>query len=161
MAETLGSLVDKLTIKSIREFHLKKALRLKKTKSSQKERRLKLLVVRKQKNHLLREIQEFVALASRGGIVLKEEKVKLYNKPRQIGRIPPLRSVSKAIEALSRKNLELWHLEDEARREDVPLSYIGRIKRKIDLANQQRNDLIDKIDDLLQKSIRKVRKRGV
>jgi penicillin-binding protein-related factor A (putative recombinase) len=51
------------------------------------------------------------------------------------------------------KNLELWNLEDEARRKDVKLSYIGEIKRKIDLCNQQRNDYMDKIDELLAKKI--------
>ena len=37
MAETLGSLVDKLTIKSIREFYLQKSIKSKKSKFSQKE----------------------------------------------------------------------------------------------------------------------------
>ena len=43
-------------------------------------------------------------------------------------------------------NLKLWHQEDEARREDVSLEYIGKVKKKIDTLNMQRNDLIAEID---------------
>ena len=39
------------------------------------------------------------------------------------------------------------------------LDYIGGIKRKIDVANQQRNDYIDKIDELLAKRIKKAPKK--
>ena len=68
----------------------------------------------------------------------------------KIGKIDFL---AQGIEALIKKNFELWQLEDEARREDVSLSYIGKVKKKIDTANQQRNDLMDKIDELLVKKI--------
>jgi hypothetical protein len=74
-------------------------------------------------------------------------------------RIPDLRSVAEAISALAQKNSQLWHLEDEARRTDVSLSFIGSVKKKIDLTNQQRNDLIDRIDLLLEGTIAKARKK--
>ncbi|MEE9315594.1 MAG: DUF4254 domain-containing protein, partial [bacterium] len=47
------------------------------------------------------------------------------------------------------------HLEDEARRSDVNDAYIGRIKRKIDTTNLSRNDLIDRIDELLDRKVKK------
>ena len=114
----------------------------------------KLKILKKQKKRFLEEIEQFIKEACNNGKILKDEKLKLYNKPGTMNRIGKITSLAKGMETLMKKNLELWQLEDEARKVDVPLSYIGKIKRKIDIANQQRNDLIDKIDELLEKSIR-------
>lgn len=160
MAETLGSLTDKLTIKSIREFYIRQMLSAKKVKFPRQQLKQKLTILKKQKDSLFKEMEEFVALAAKKGIALKDEKLKLYNKPTIIGKIGKIDSLSNAIDGLSKKNLQLWQLEDQARRQDVSLSYIGGIKRKIDVANQQRNDLIDKIDELFQKKIKKSRADG-
>ncbi len=159
MAETLGSLVDKLSIKSIREFYLKQMIASKKSKFTKKQLKEKLLVLETQKKLLIKEVEEFVIEATRRKIILKDEKLKLYNKPQAIGKIGRVNSLSKAIDGLSKKNMELWQLEDQARREDVPLSYIGKTKRKIDVANQQRNDLIDKIDEFFSEKIKKRKKK--
>ncbi|MDP8253126.1 MAG: DUF4254 domain-containing protein [Candidatus Kaelpia aquatica] len=157
MAETLGSLIDKLTIKSIREFYIKRMLQSKKAKFSKCQLKTKIEMLRKQKKFLLKEIEEFIAEASKGRVVLRDEKLKLYNKPHLIGKIGNIDSVSKAINGLTKKNLELWNLEDEARREDVSLSYIGSIKKKIDVTNQQRNDLIDRTDDLFDQKLKNLK----
>ncbi|MFH1093850.1 MAG: DUF4254 domain-containing protein [Candidatus Omnitrophota bacterium] len=157
MAETLGSLIDKLTIKSIREFHLVESLGGKKSKFSKTDLKLKMDLLKKQKALQIKEIEEFIRLALSRKITLREEKIKLYNKPEEIGRIGKNEKLSEAIEGLARKNIELWHLEDEARRTDMPLSYIGEIKKKIDPTNQQRNDFIDKIDELFEKLIKKTK----
>ncbi len=159
MAETLGSLIDKLSIKSIREFYLKAALKSKKSEKDKMQLKEKLNILSKQKKNILDEIESFIALAAKKKITLKDEKLKMYNKPETVGRIGKVTTLAKGIDALTKKNTQLWDLEDEARREDVPLSYIGRIKRKIDLANQQRNDLIDKIDELLERKVRKKKKK--
>ena len=159
MAETLGSLVDKLAIKSIREFYLKKMVGSRSSRFSRPQLKEKLRVLKKQKKLLLSEVEEFIIWAAKGNTVLKEEKLKLYNKPQLVGKIGAVNFISKAIDELSKKNLELWHLEDEARREDVSLAYIGRVKKKIDFANQQRNDLIDKIDELFKKKIKGFKKK--
>ena len=54
-------------------------------------------------------------------------------------------------------NFKLWHEEDEVRRKDVDDSIIANVKRNIDRFNQQRNDQIEKIDELLIKELIKRR----
>ena len=153
MAETLGSLVDKLTIKDIREYHINQMVILKDKKFSRKELTDKLRVLKRQKDEIVKEIDVFVLAAIKGKISLRDEKLKIYNDLKDVGRIVITNSMGEAISGLAQANLKLWHLEDEARRKDVTLSYIGKIKKLIDPANQQRNDYIDRIDQLLEEKI--------
>jgi hypothetical protein len=159
MAETFGSMIDKLSIKSIREFYLEKMIQSGGRSSPVPELKRKLEILRRQKRSLLDEINGFLEAAARRRVVLRDEKLKLYNKSDVMGRIGIIDSAAKGISELTKKNMELWRLEDEARREDVPLSHIGRTKKKIDVANQQRNDLIDRIDELLSEQMQKSRSR--
>ena len=46
-------------------------------------------------------------------------------------------------------NFELWHQEDLARDPDASDSIIANVKRKIDVLNQRRNDLIEQMDQFL------------
>ncbi|MBU1043513.1 MAG: DUF4254 domain-containing protein [Candidatus Omnitrophica bacterium] len=96
-------------------------------------------------------------MALNSKVILREEKIKLYNPLKDMDKIGSNQKLSQAIEGLSRKNIELWHLEDEARRTDVSLNFIGKIKKKIDPTNQQRNDFIDKIDELFEIEIKKIK----
>lgn len=142
MAETLGSLVDKLTIKDIRLNNLRK-------KGSKK----KIDIVQSQRKELIEEMNQFLARALKRKVKLKDEKVKLYKQPRVEEKI--LATLGALVDRLCQKNMQLWHLEDEARRSDVNDAYIGRIKRKIDITNLSRNDLIDRIDELLERKVKK------
>jgi len=47
------------------------------------------------------------------------------------------------------QNYRLWHEEDVARSRDVTDAELARVKRNIDRLNQQRNDLIEGLDDCL------------
>jgi len=142
LAETLGSLVDKLTIKNIRLNNLRK-------KGSKK----KINIVQSQRKELIEEMNQFLARVSKRKVKLKDEKVKLYKQPKVEEKI--LATLGALVDRLCQKNMQLWHLEDEARRSDVNDAYIGRIKRKIDITNLSRNDLIDRIDELLERKVKK------
>ena len=48
--------------------------------------------------------------------------------------------------AQHRANFELWHEEDKARVPGAPDAEIVRVKRAIDVLNQRRNDLVEKMD---------------
>jgi len=48
-----------------------------------------------------------------------------------------------------RRNFDLWHEEDKARAPLAADSEIATVKRAIDTLNQQRNDLIEKLDEHL------------
>ncbi len=144
MAETLGSLVDKLTIKNIRVDNLRK---------KGKKSREKISIVQSQRRRLIEEMDHFLVQALKGKVKLKDEKVKLYRKSGRGEKISG--TLGALVDSLCQKNMELWHLEDEARRSDVGDAYIGRVKRKIDVANLNRNDLIDRIDELLERKVKK------
>lgn len=50
-------------------------------------------------------------------------------------------------------NFELWHVEDQARRDDMGFEYVYRAKRSIDKWNQRRNDFIERIDEWLSQRL--------
>ena len=56
------------------------------------------------------------------------------------------------------QNYRLWHQEDIARSRDVADGELAQVKRNIDGLNQQRNDLIEQLDDFL---IRELGSAGV
>jgi hypothetical protein len=65
-----------------------------------------------------------------------------------------------AIEANHRHNGMLWAEEDLARRRNAPDSEIAANKRAIDGFNQKRNDAVERVDELLLKSLESVKTKS-
>lgn len=62
------------------------------------------------------------------------------------------------VSELARTNIELWHQEDIARLQDD--SAVVKAKRAIDKLNQQRNDLIERIDETALRAMEAAARKG-
>ena len=148
MAETLGSLVDKLSIKNLRIWHLDEALE-QKNASDFAELKARRDLADKQRQNLVNEINDFLVSAFKGEVCIRDEKIKLYANT-NVSSSDSIKKLGEAVSELAYRNIRLWHFEDEVRRTDLEDSEIVKIKRQIDSTNQERNDLMDKVDEILQ-----------
>ena len=148
MAETLGSLVDKLSIKNLRIWHLDEALEQKNT-SDYAALKAKRDLADKQRQTLVKEINDFLVSAFKGQVCIRDEKIKLYANT-NVSSSDSIKKLGEAVSELAFRNIKLWHCEDEVRRTDLADVEIVKIKRRIDTTNQERNDLMDKVDEILQ-----------
>ena len=146
MAETLGSLVDKLSIKNLRIWHLEEVLE---KDSDSKELKAKRDLADKQRQNLMQEINGFLVAALQGEVCIRDEKIKMYTNT-NVSSSDSIKKLGEAVSELAFRNIKLWHCEDEVRRTDLADSEIVKIKRRIDTTNQERNDLMDKVDEILQ-----------
>ena len=152
MAETLGSLIDKLSIKSLRYWHLDESIQSEDISDTKtKELKEKLDLVDSQRQELRDEINSFLVAALAGDVKICDEKVKLYRNT-NVSAFDNVNKLGEAVSELAIRNNRMWHLEDEVRREDLPDSEIVQLKRRIDQTNQERCDLVDKVDEILKKA---------
>ena len=148
MAETLGSLVDKLSIKNLRIWHLDEALEQQNT-SDYAELKARRDLADKQRQNLVNEINDFLVSAFKGEVCIRDEKIKMYANT-NVSSSDSIKKLGEAVSELAFRNIKLWHCEDEVRRTDLADVEIVKIKRRIDTTNQERNDLMDKVDEILQ-----------
>lgn len=135
MAETLGSLSDKLTIVKLKQFHTEDAARLKS--------------LSQQESQLQGEIDEFIRAATSGRI--PPEKLtfsanKVYKKEgNEIGEVSG--SLGEIFSLLADTNCRLWHVQEKVYEfEAVPAAEKDAIVKQLALLNLERNKCIDEMD---------------
>jgi vacuolar-type H+-ATPase subunit D/Vma8 len=157
MAETLGSLIDKLSIKNLRYWHLDEDSQARVASDPQKQELMaKMELVDRQRKELLEEIDAFLTSALAGKVRIRDEKVKLY-KNLNVTSAKDVKNLGEAVSKLAMSNIKLWHLEDEVRREDLPDIDVVKIKRTIDTNNQERNNFMDKVDEILENFVKQAK----
>lgn len=135
MAETLGSLCDKLTIVKLKQYH------------SNAQDRLDSL--KQQENQLVQEIDDFIKDALAGNIpvaklsfashkVYKEEG----NETREING-----HIGFVFAELAKVNCDLWHEQEKVYEfETVPLEEKNQVVRHLAILNLERNKCMDAIN---------------
>jgi hypothetical protein len=145
MAETLGSLCDKLTIVKLKQWH------------SEDEIRLKSLAV--QEKQLQQEMNEFISAAISGQIPINRltfASNKVYKKE---GNYVPdvLGSIGEIFSQLAHVNCNLWHEQEKVYEfEKVAESEKDRVVKQLAILNLERNKCIDGIDGNFQALVEKL-----
>lgn len=135
--ETLGSLLDKLSIENIRL-----------SKLAGEESADWRDQVRQKLENLKGEINGFLALAVAGEIPLEEPKHKFYKGERPASEV--FAGIADAISRLFEANITLWNLEDRRRDKSIPDAERLAICDEVATWNRVRNDAMDAVNRLLQ-----------
>ena len=139
MAETLGSLCDKLTIVKLKQWH-----------TDDHEKKISL---DKQHRQLIQEINEYLALVMKGHIPIDRITFcsnKVYKiEGNEIGNISG--SLGDVFSELSSVNYKLWKEQEKVYEfESVPKNLKNKVVKQLALLNLQRNQCIDEIDRKFQ-----------
>ena len=142
MAETLGSLCDKLTIVKLKQYH------------SEDGERLKSLA--QQQEQLIDEIEEFILDAVSGEIPVNKltfRSNKVYKiKNNEIQAIKG--TIGSIFSSLAEVNCLLWHEQEKVYEfEKVAISDKDLVVKQLATLNLQRTNCIDEIDATLVKLI--------
>ena len=135
MAETLGSLCDKLTVVKLKQFH---------SESSDQIQSLDI-----QEKQLHSEIDGFVAAAVNGDIPLERltfASNKIYQKEGNIV-ADICGPIGEVFSKLAEVNCNLWHEQEKVYAfEQVPSEEKNKVVKRLALLNLERNKCIDQID---------------
>lgn len=142
MAETLGSLCDKLTIVKLKQYHTDDETRLKSLKQ--------------QETQLQAEINDFVNNAISGNIPVDRltfSANKVYkkegNETRDIAG-----NIGEVFAELAKVNCDLWHEQEKVYEFDkVEVSQKDLVVKQLALLNLERNKCIDAIDRRFQSMV--------
>ncbi len=144
MAETLGTLCDKLTIVKLKQYH-----------SEDEER---LLSLAQQQEQLIAEIEEFISNAVRGEIPVEKltfRSNKVYKvKNNEIQLVKG--TIGSVFGKLAEVNCLLWHEQEKVYEfEKVAASEKDRVVKQLAILNLERTNCIDEIDMSLVKLLAK------
>jgi hypothetical protein len=142
MAETLGSLCDKLTIVKLKQWHSEDAEKLKSL--AQQEQQLK------------DEIEEYVAAAASGQIPAERLTFaanKIYKKEGNL--VPEVSgTIGELFARLADVNCRLWHEQEKVYEfERIPVDQKDGVIKQLALLNLERTRCIDQLDKAFQTSI--------
>ncbi len=143
MAETLGSLCDKLTIVKLKQFHSKDKPRLKSLKE--------------QETRLQNEINEFTNKAAHRLIPLESLSFKANKVFKKDGnKIEKIKgNIGQVFAALAETNCDLWHVQEKIYEfEKVPARQKDQTIKQLALLNLKRNECIDEIDQTFIKMLK-------
>jgi hypothetical protein len=142
MAETLGSLCDKLTIVKLKQYHTDDVTRLESLSNQEKQ--------------LCEEIDTYVTNAINGEIP-REKLVFSSNKvyKKEGNEICPITgNIGSVFSELGNVNCKLWHEQEKVYEfEKVNAEDKNTVVKQLALLNLQRNQCIDSIDKQFQQMI--------
>lgn len=146
MAETLGTLSDKLTTVKLKQFHTEDAARL--ASLAQQETQLKT------------EIDEFIRAATAGEIPLEKltfSANKVYKKEgNDTQKITG--SLGEIFALLADTNCRLWHVQEKVYEfEAIPAAEKDAVIKDLAIINLERNNCIDELDKTFQAVIEATR----
>src|SRR5437763_15381911 len=149
MAETLGSLCDKLATVKLKLWHTDDPDRLES--------------VSEQERQLHQEIDEFIASAIAGEISIERLTFaanKVYKKDGNV--VPDFNgTLGEMISQLAHTNCKLWHVQEKVDEFDaVPPEQKDAVIKELAIVNLERNQSIDQIDQELQRLVEKIRSKG-
>ena len=138
MAETLGSLCDKLTIIKLKQYHSEESSRLES--------------LHKQELQLTEEINQFVHDALLGNIPIEKLSFAANKVYKETGNETKVISgnLGQVFAELASVNCDLWHEQEKVYEfELVPVSEKDVVVKKLAILNLERNKCIDLINHIL------------
>jgi hypothetical protein len=138
MAETLGSLCDKLTIVKLKEFHCEDVEKLKSLQSQERQ--------------LVEEINQFVSGALAGQIPVERLSFAANKVYKEAGNETKsiTGSLGSVFSELATVNCDLWHEQEKVYEFDkVPVSEKDIVVKSLAKLNLLRNKCIDQINNIL------------
>jgi hypothetical protein len=143
MAETLGTLADKLTTVKLKLWH---------TEDPERTRSLE-----EQQKQLQDEINEFVVSALAGEIPLEKLTFaanKVYKKDGNV--VPEFQgTIGEMFSQLAAVNCRLWHVQEKVYEfEQVPMAEKDEVVKQLAIVNLERNQCIDRLDQEFQRLCR-------
>ncbi len=144
MAETLGSLCDKLTVLKLKEWHTGDPARLED--------------LARQSERIREEIDEFLAGAVGGSIPLERLRAPAHKVVAGGGiRLDPVGgNLGEIVDRLARVNCALWHEQEKVYEfEKIPPGEKDRVVKSLARLNLERNECIDAIDREFSRTIEK------
>jgi hypothetical protein len=145
MAETLGTLVDKLTTVRLKLWHTEDPERIRSLTTQEKQ--------------LQDEINEFVSGAISGDIPIERLTFaanKVYKKEGNV--VPDFQgTVGQIVSQLAEVNCRLWHVQEKVYEfEQVPMNEKDEVIKQLAVVNLERNQCIDRVDEEFRNSIEKL-----